>query len=92
MQQISLSVLYLLSRWLEGAASNPLKSVHSQATTILHHSQIKTGVSEVYVGKWLVLGWLRGALPSTDLSDSVLLFDIVTLILHLPNALLMSVT
>jgi hypothetical protein len=27
---------------LEGAASNPLKSIHSQATTTLHHSQIKT--------------------------------------------------
>jgi hypothetical protein len=27
---------------LEGAASNPLESMHSQATTTLHHGQIKT--------------------------------------------------
>jgi hypothetical protein len=27
---------------LEGATGNPLKSIHSQATTTLHHGQIKT--------------------------------------------------
>jgi hypothetical protein len=30
---------------LEGAASSLLESIHSQATTTLHHSQIKSGLN-----------------------------------------------
>jgi hypothetical protein len=37
-------VQVICRNWLGGAAGNALNSIHSQATTTLHHSQIKSQI------------------------------------------------